>query len=362
MRCGSGDRLPASHFGEADGTGLGGRPRGGRRRRVPPCGGRPARRNGVDQRRHLPYNRDEAFEDTIRSFLEIPLGGDRARTAADGQQLHRSHEEIGENVRRRGYPWIRYGERTRAGATPTRRNRAIRETRETSWLSSTTTLLLSGMVEGDGLRFRNAARNSCVGGRVVPHFETGRPPWADDECSGSTGSPGTGIGSGRSWPPEIPIGCNMAFRRTVFEKDRRFPRRLGRKPGDPAFGDADHFLLRMTKAGIKTAYSPEAGVSHRVPAARATRDWVVNRFLLGGDLRGGHDAAGDEPLSRYALSRMAYWAMRSVIRQWRDLPCLLNGTRTAGERKGPRLPAGLRLPQARPRSGRWRRAVLRAGL
>jgi len=270
------------------------------------------------------YNRDQAFEDTIRSFLEIRSEKiPHELLLMDNNSTDRTRE-IGERFASR-YPWIRYVNEPVQGH-PHSKNRAIRETRgEIVAFVDDDIYFFPEWLKAMASVFERRPEISCVGGRVVPHFETGRPSWAEDEMLWIYGVTRYGDQEREILPPEIPIGCNMAFRRAVFGKIGGFHTDLGRKPGILLSGDEDHFLLRMTKAGMKTVYSPEAAVSHRVPAARATRDWVVNRFYWAGISEVAMMQLGEEPLSRYALSKKAYWAMRSLIRQWRDLPCLWNG-------------------------------------
>lgn len=115
---------------------------------------------------------------------------------------------------------------------------------------------------------------ACIGGRVVPHFEADRPPWLEDALTIIYGVTQFGEHKREVRPSGVPVGCNMVFRRRVFEQRGWFPTSLGRKPGDLLLNDENYFLLRAAKAGLKTFDSPDAQVSHRIPPARTTRQWV----------------------------------------------------------------------------------------
>ena len=67
-----------------------------------------------------------------------------------------------------------------------------------------------------------------MGGRSLPIFENGRPPWLSDEFLTLYGD--TRLGDKPRWmsPPEQPYGLNMAFRREVFDKIGFFDPYLGR--------------------------------------------------------------------------------------------------------------------------------------
>jgi glycosyltransferase involved in cell wall biosynthesis len=270
------------------------------------------------------YNRDSAFGDTVRSFLEI-------RSDAIGHELllmdNNSTDrtrEIGEGFASQ-YPWIRYVNEPVQGH-PHSKNRAIRESRgEIVAFVDDDVYFSPGWLKAIASCFERHPGVSCIGGRVVPHFEVDRPTWIEDEMLWIYGVTRYGEHEREILPPEIPIGCNMAFRRAVFETIGDFHTALGRKPGILLSGDEDHFLHRLTKAGFRTLYSPDAQVSHRVPASRACRDWVVDRFYWAGISEVAMRQFGDERLSRYILSKQAYWAMRGILRQWRDAPCLLGG-------------------------------------
>jgi GT2 family glycosyltransferase len=117
----------------------------------------------------------------------------------------------------------------------------------------------------------------AVGGRIIPVWpEKRRPFWFPEEIDWVVGCSYAGL-------PLLPdgrvrnvIGCNMAFRRSVFERVGFFRSTLGRKG---AVGQAEEtdLCLRILDGvtGAVIRYEPAAVVYHRVTAERATV-----RFLL----------------------------------------------------------------------------------
>jgi glycosyltransferase involved in cell wall biosynthesis len=112
----------------------------------------------------------------------------------------------------------------------------------------------------------------------------------------------------------IMIGCNMAFRRSVFDAIGLF---------DPAFGkgtrigsaeDID-FLYRALKGGSRIAYSPDVVVRHAhgrgTPASleSLTHDYVKGRGAFYCKFIGDRQ-----------IARMAYWEVRSLLRERLRLP------------------------------------------
>src|SRR3546814_12714812 len=64
--------------------------------------------------------------------------------------------------------------------------------------------------------------------------------------------------------PEIPLGCNVAFDRRVFERYGNFRLDLGRKGGSLIGHEEREFLKRLMTAGGNVVYEPRAYVFHAV--------------------------------------------------------------------------------------------------
>jgi glycosyltransferase involved in cell wall biosynthesis len=268
------------------------------------------------------YNRDLVFEDTVRSFLDCGTDGIEHELLLIDNNSTDKTREIGEGFGAR-YPGIRYMNEPSQGH-PLAKNRGIRESRgEIVAFVDDDVFFVSGWLKALASTFERHPEIACIGGKVVPHFEAERPPWLEDEMLWIYGVTRYGDLEKEIRFPDIPIGCNMAFRRAVFEKIGDFHMSLGRKPGILLSGDEDHFLLRAERAGLKTLYAPEIRVSHRVPPARLTRDWVLSRFYWAGVSEVAMRQLGDDPLSRGSLTKKAIRTLHNLLRQWRDTVGLL---------------------------------------
>ncbi len=268
------------------------------------------------------YNRDRVFEETVRSFLECRTDGiEHELLLVDNNSTDKTRE-IGKQFATI-FPQIRYMNEPLQGH-PHAKNRGIRESRgeivafvdddvffSPSWL----TALASS--------FERNADVACIGGKVVPHFEDGRPSWIDDDITWIYGVTRYGDIEREIRFPEIPIGCNMAFRRSVFDRLGDFHTSLGRKPGSLLSADEDHFLLCVEKAGLKTLYSPDVQVFHRIPSARTTRDWILRRHYWQGLSVVISKQVSDEPLPRTKLVKQAIRKFLGLLRQWRVIVGLL---------------------------------------
>lgn len=91
---------------------------------------------------------------------------------------------------------------------------------------------------------------------------------------------------------KVPLGANMAVRRSAFERIGTFRADLGRTSGRLVLGqEVPELLLRARSAGIRGMYVPEMVVHHHVPAGRLTRRYFRHWWFGKG-------------VSRSALQRM----------------------------------------------------------
>jgi glycosyltransferase involved in cell wall biosynthesis len=114
-----------------------------------------------------------------------------------------------------------------------------------------------------------------VAGRVLPLWETPPPKWMSAALSGvlaiADGGPEPEAldGTGRI----MPIGANMAVRRSVVATIGGLRTDLGKLDGSLRTGEDHEFFLRMLRAGFRGVYAPGARVHHWVPAERLTRPY-----------------------------------------------------------------------------------------
>lgn len=162
----------------------------------------------------------------------------------------------------------------RSGASSTR-NAAARETTadilcfldddavaESSWL--------------DGLRrlWSSAGpRVGVIGGRIIPVWESGRPPWFAEYLDYVVSARDLGP---RSLlldlnPGRYVWGANMSVRFSAFRSVGGFDVRHGSRPEAPwARGEEEELQRRLASAGWETWYEPRLLVFHRIPAERAS--------------------------------------------------------------------------------------------
>lgn len=115
-----------------------------------------------------------------------------------------------------------------------------------------------------------------VAGRIRPVWEAVPPDWLSPALYGVLAVPDNGdvrlpIAIGQT--QVIPIGANMAVRRSVIDRIGGLRVDLGKLDGTLRTGEDHEFFLRMLQAGFVGAYEPAAVVHHRVGAERLHRSY-----------------------------------------------------------------------------------------
>jgi glucosyl-dolichyl phosphate glucuronosyltransferase len=126
-----------------------------------------------------------------------------------------------------------------------------------------------------------------VGGKVLPVWPAARPDWIPDH-------------GGKQWAvialldygPEplqfftrahrVPIGVNMAFRRTAFERAGLWNNRVGRKKGTLLGQEVREWMLRAREAGLRGFYTPTMVVRHLIQRDRLEKAYFRRWFYWNG--------------------------------------------------------------------------------
>ena len=132
-----------------------------------------------------------------------------------------------------------------------------------------------------------------IGGAVEPLWLSGRPGWFPQEFNWVVGCSYRGLPIATA-VVRNPIGCNMSFRRTVFQTMGGFRNEIGRVGTRPVGDEETEIGIRARRNwpdGV-ILYEPGAKVHHRVPAHRANWRYFWSRCYA-------------EGLSKAILSRIA---------------------------------------------------------
>jgi glucosyl-dolichyl phosphate glucuronosyltransferase len=119
-----------------------------------------------------------------------------------------------------------------------------------------------------------------VGGLVLPNWSSDRPAWLPDEFLWVVGCSYRGL-------PEVkaevrnPVGANMSFRRSAFDRAGLFDSSVGRTfaSSRPLGCEETEFSIRLRQLspGARIIHEPGAVVYHHVDPSRATWRYFLSR-------------------------------------------------------------------------------------
>jgi glycosyltransferase involved in cell wall biosynthesis len=123
-----------------------------------------------------------------------------------------------------------------------------------------------------------------VGGLIQPAWEGAAPPlWFPEEFLWVVGCTYRGLPETTA-PVRNLIGCNMSFRRSVFEEIGGFRKGMGHVGGRPIGDDETELSIRVYQRWPNHVllHHPKARVMHKVPASRAQKTYFYSRCRLEG--------------------------------------------------------------------------------
>lgn len=117
-----------------------------------------------------------------------------------------------------------------------------------------------------------------VGGEVVPHWKTGKPQWYPEEFYWVVGCTYLGMPVKTEYIRNF-LGCNMSFRRELFDKIGGFKNGIGRVDSIPMGCEETELCIRTQKILPNSLflYRPSARVVHHVPEDRARLSYFLSR-------------------------------------------------------------------------------------
>ena len=123
-----------------------------------------------------------------------------------------------------------------------------------------------------------------VGGRVLPIWGGARPRWLPD-----TNCRQWAVIALLDYGPEpipfgarVPLGVNMAFRRSAFDRAGLLDPHTGRKAGTLLGQEVREWCIRARSAGVTGWYVPEMQVRHVIPASRLQKRYFRRWFYWRG--------------------------------------------------------------------------------
>jgi GT2 family glycosyltransferase len=114
----------------------------------------------------------------------------------------------------------------------------------------------------------------AVGGKIVPVYETQEPKWMSKYLLTLVSALDMGDNVKGFPSSKFPIGANMAFRATVFDKYGLFNVELGRRADGLEGGDEKEVFIRLRGNNELIHYVPSIEVEHIIPEKRTRKEYI----------------------------------------------------------------------------------------
>jgi GT2 family glycosyltransferase len=126
----------------------------------------------------------------------------------------------------------------------------------------------------------------CVGGKIIPKFLTEIPPFLkqlpEGMFKGFIGETLLCFDEATAIDKPLLWGCNLSFRKSIFDDVGMFDESLGRTPDKLIGEDETELQRRILKKGFKLIYEPKAIVTHLIDKERLTKKWFLERSFWQG--------------------------------------------------------------------------------
>lgn len=124
--------------------------------------------------------------------------------------------------------------------------------------------------------FENYSEYIALGGKVIPVYEEGNEPlWMSKYIERLVSKVDYGDKI-KEFKSKYPVGCNMAFRKDVFNKIGGFNTSLNLRADDK------YVFYKIKKAKLKVLYFPDAVVMHNIEKERTTEKFIIRLSRLNG--------------------------------------------------------------------------------
>lgn len=128
--------------------------------------------------------------------------------------------------------------------------------------------------------FRTDPDLAAVGGRVLVDWPVPRPSWLPDSLLGFLAACDPEPGGDHS--EFVPVGANMAVRRSWLDRVGPFKTSLGRRGRSLGASEEEELFLRLRSQGGRVGYADRAAVLHEVEAERIRKGWFLRRAFAQG--------------------------------------------------------------------------------
>jgi glycosyltransferase involved in cell wall biosynthesis len=219
------------------------------------------------------YNRAHYLDDTLKSLIAnrpdnqnfelLVVDNNSSDNTADVVQKHQQNSEA-----------VRYVKETKQGLSHAR-NRGIEEA-DTPYLVflDDDIQATESLIPGWQSFFADYPEAVAAGGKNHVQFDDPRPPWMSYFLLPLLAYHDLGDTIKKYSSGNYPVGCNMGFRKDIFDQVGLFDTDLGRKGKSLNAGEEKELFKRIRQLDKDVYYLPDAFLYHRVSAERLTIEYI----------------------------------------------------------------------------------------
>jgi glycosyltransferase involved in cell wall biosynthesis len=220
------------------------------------------------------YNRANLIHNAIETACEAlsHVGSNRCEVLiVDNNSTDDTKKII--NILQNSYPFLHYLVETKQGLSYAR-NKGIREA------NGDIIAFLDDDVKVDKnwatnlANYFNDPKVMCVGGRILPWWESPPPKWLDDSYFEMLALLDLGDSSIVLDRPHL-WGANLAFRKKVFDQYGYFDPHIGRTGKKLLSGEETKIIQTLLQNNQVVYYAPDAVLHHFVPNERMTPRYLI---------------------------------------------------------------------------------------
>lgn len=230
------------------------------------------------------YNRADELVKTLASLKELQVAEPWEVVIVDNNSSDNTREVVLKAMTDFPVP-LRYFHEPQQGRSAAL-NTGIRESKGEIIATTDDDVLLDPHWLTNGARALDQLQCDYLGGKAVPLWPESRPAWIPEgRCIHwaviallDYGPKPLPLGDGNY----VPIGVNMIFRRSAFDRAGLWDNTIGRRAGTLLGQEVREWCQRAAVANLKGFYSPDLVVHHTIPAERLKKKYFRSWFYWHG--------------------------------------------------------------------------------
>ncbi len=223
------------------------------------------------------YNREKFLKSALESYKNQSLENDKFEIiVVDNKSTDNTKNLVGEFIAENPSLNVRYVFEENQGLSYARNRGIIEAENEILVFVDDDAEVEKDFLKNIKTHFETDDEVKAIGGKVEPVFESGKEPdWLSPYLWGLVTKIDYG-NKAKTFPGnKYPVGCNMSFRREVFDMFGKFDTELGRIGRVGLAGEEKDIFDRLKASGAKIMYFPDITVHHHIDDYRLEKPYII---------------------------------------------------------------------------------------